>query len=89
MSAVFLYGSKEDYNRWGELVGDEGWKWERVQKSFQKVHDVLVGSECDSDERSSRTLNSVARATIRIWRTPIQKSMGKMGEFRSLQEGSS
>lgn len=36
-SLVFLYGSKEDYNRWGELVGDEGWKWDGVYKSFREV----------------------------------------------------
>jgi choline dehydrogenase-like flavoprotein len=31
---VYLYGSKEDYNRWGDLVDDDDWKWESVKESF-------------------------------------------------------
>ncbi|CAO2654982.1 Nn.00g117150.m01.CDS01 [Neocucurbitaria sp. VM-36] len=36
---VYLYGSGEDYNRWGELVDDESWKWESVKKSFFEIED--------------------------------------------------
>jgi choline dehydrogenase-like flavoprotein len=36
---VYLYGSKEDYNRWGDEVGDEDWKWESVQSSFRKIEE--------------------------------------------------
>ncbi|KAG9194759.1 hypothetical protein G6011_04794 [Alternaria panax] len=44
--AVYLYGSSEDYNRWGELVGDESWKWESVKKSFQAIENYdFLGSE--------------------------------------------
>ena len=37
--AVYLYGSSEDYERWGDLVGDEEgeWSWETVHKSFGKI----------------------------------------------------
>ncbi|KAF2277314.1 choline dehydrogenase [Westerdykella ornata] len=35
--AVYLHGSREDYNRWADLVGDKSWKWEHVQKSFQAI----------------------------------------------------
>lgn len=34
---VYLYGSSEDYNRWADLVGDDTWRWESVQKSFQEI----------------------------------------------------
>ncbi|KAF2108061.1 choline dehydrogenase [Lophiotrema nucula] len=34
---VYLYGSKEDYNRWAELVGDDSWKWEHTKQSFKAI----------------------------------------------------
>jgi choline dehydrogenase-like flavoprotein len=34
---VFLYGSGEDYNRWGEIVDDEDWKWDSVKESFHAM----------------------------------------------------
>lgn len=34
---VYLYGSKEDYNRWGDEVGDEDWCWKNVEKSFHAI----------------------------------------------------
>jgi choline dehydrogenase-like flavoprotein len=34
---VYLYGSKEDYNRWGDEVGDEDWEWKNVEKSFHAI----------------------------------------------------
>ncbi|KAH8724932.1 hypothetical protein GQ44DRAFT_243412 [Phaeosphaeriaceae sp. PMI808] len=34
---VYLYGSGEDYNRWGELVGDDDWKWDAVKKSYHTI----------------------------------------------------
>ncbi|KAF1846496.1 GMC oxidoreductase [Cucurbitaria berberidis CBS 394.84] len=34
---VYLYGSGEDYNRWGELVGDESWRWDSVKESFRAI----------------------------------------------------
>ena len=37
--AVYLYGSGEDYNRWAEIVGDDSWRWEHVQKSFQVIEE--------------------------------------------------
>ncbi|KAF2263305.1 choline dehydrogenase [Lojkania enalia] len=35
--AVYLYGSKEDFNRWAELVGDDDWKWENTKKSYKAI----------------------------------------------------
>jgi choline dehydrogenase-like flavoprotein len=34
---VYLYGSGEDYNRWGEIVDDEEWRWESVRESFHAM----------------------------------------------------
>jgi hypothetical protein len=39
---VWLSGGKEDYNRWSEIVGDEVWRWEEVQRRFKEVS-VLLG----------------------------------------------
>ncbi|KAF2502442.1 choline dehydrogenase [Lophium mytilinum] len=35
--AVYLYGSKEDYNRWAELVGDDSWRWEETKERFKRI----------------------------------------------------
>lgn len=40
---MFLYGSGEDYNRWADLVGDESWRWESVQKSFHAIENYGYG----------------------------------------------
>ncbi|KAF2026376.1 alcohol oxidase [Setomelanomma holmii] len=43
---VYLYGSKEDYERWGSLVGDDDWKWDSVKKSFHEIENYdYVGSK--------------------------------------------
>ena len=34
---VYLYGSREDYNRWADAVGDETWRWENTQESFKQI----------------------------------------------------
>jgi hypothetical protein len=34
---VYLYGSKEDYNRWAELVGDVTWDWEHTREIYKQV----------------------------------------------------
>lgn len=34
-SAVYLYGSMEDYDRWSHLVGDETWNWEHTKEIFK------------------------------------------------------
>jgi choline dehydrogenase-like flavoprotein len=36
---VYLKGSKEDYERWAELVGDEEWAWESVKESFREIEE--------------------------------------------------
>jgi choline dehydrogenase-like flavoprotein len=35
--AVYLRGSREDYDRWGTLVGDEDWEWKSVKESFKRI----------------------------------------------------
>jgi choline dehydrogenase-like flavoprotein len=43
---VYLYGSKEDYNHWGELVGDDDWKWDSVKESFHTIENYdFVGTQ--------------------------------------------
>lgn len=37
-SKAFVYGSAEDYNRWGELVGDGSWSWKHTKEDFKKVY---------------------------------------------------
>ncbi|KAH7088832.1 hypothetical protein FB567DRAFT_318978 [Paraphoma chrysanthemicola] len=44
---VYLYGSSEDWNRWGALVGDEEWGWESVRRSYHEIetYDFAGSSE--------------------------------------------
>ncbi|KAF2855887.1 GMC oxidoreductase [Plenodomus tracheiphilus IPT5] len=39
---VYLYGSSEYYNRWADLVGDDSWKWENVQKSYRAIENYEI-----------------------------------------------
>lgn len=40
--AVYLYGSKEDYDRWADLVGDDSWKWEHTKAAFKTIEDFDI-----------------------------------------------
>ncbi|KAF2738929.1 FAD/NAD(P)-binding domain-containing protein [Polyplosphaeria fusca] len=40
--SVYLYGSKEDYDRWAELVGDDTWKWEHTKETFKRIENFDV-----------------------------------------------
>jgi hypothetical protein len=44
-SAVYLYGSKEDYDRWARLVGDESWNWEHTKEIFKDVSSSMTTTE--------------------------------------------
>lgn len=34
---IWTRGSKDDYERWAELVGCDDWRWENVLKRFKKI----------------------------------------------------
>jgi choline dehydrogenase-like flavoprotein len=34
---VWSIGSSADYDRWGELVGDQDWAWKNTQQRFREV----------------------------------------------------
>jgi hypothetical protein len=36
-NSVYLYGSAEDYDRWAELVEDDGWRWANTSKKLKEV----------------------------------------------------
>ena len=35
---VFCRGTKDDYDRWAEVTGDEGWSWSELQEYILKVN---------------------------------------------------
>jgi hypothetical protein len=41
---VFLSGSKEDYNHWADLAGDDTWNWEGSHRRLKEV-----GIQCCSN----------------------------------------
>lgn len=43
---AYVYGSGEDYNRWGELVGDDSWRWENTKELFKRIenYDMIAAS---------------------------------------------
>lgn len=56
--AVYLYGSKRDYERWDNLVNDDGedgegtFKWENVKRAFEKIENF--------DSSGSKTYHHLA-----------------------------
>ncbi|KAK2809739.1 hypothetical protein FQN50_003584 [Emmonsiellopsis sp. PD_5] len=39
----YVYGSKEDYNLWAELVGDESWAWENgTQRRYKEIENYSI-----------------------------------------------
>lgn len=34
---AFCRGSKDDFDRWANITGDEGWSWESLQPFMRKV----------------------------------------------------
>ena len=43
---VYTRGSSADYDRWAELVGDDCWRWQNVQKRFNKVEFDSMTQTC-------------------------------------------
>ncbi|KAK9364672.1 GMC oxidoreductase [Lipomyces kononenkoae] len=45
----YLYGSKEDYNRWADVVGDDAWNWDHVKEALKKVETYHTEGPDESD----------------------------------------
>lgn len=43
---VYTRGPRADYEHWAELVGDDTWRWENVQKRFNTVIYVNIVLYC-------------------------------------------
>jgi choline dehydrogenase-like flavoprotein len=41
---VYLYGAKDDYERWAEVVGDREWGWDGVEGSFHEIETYEFGT---------------------------------------------
>ena len=41
---IYMRGQKEDYDRWAEACGDDGWRWENVLPLFKKSEDHYRGA---------------------------------------------
>ena len=37
---VYTRGANDEYDRWANLTGDDGWKWENVEQFYLKVEHV-------------------------------------------------
>ncbi|KAI0712308.1 alcohol oxidase [Earliella scabrosa] len=42
---VFCRGTKDDYDRWAEVTGDEGWSWSELQEYILKVDRVTASPD--------------------------------------------
>lgn len=42
---AFCRGTKDDYDRWAQVTGDDGWSWDNMQEHILKVkpHSLLSG----------------------------------------------
>jgi choline dehydrogenase len=41
---VYTRGSKEDFDRWAKVTGDDGWSWDNLVPYMKKVSFKLVDS---------------------------------------------
>jgi choline dehydrogenase-like flavoprotein len=56
---VYTRGPSADYDHWAELVGDDTWRWEEVQKRFNKVIIIEIVLCCfDAQASAVRTFPS-------------------------------
>lgn len=39
----YTRGSQDDYNRYAQITGDNGWSWNNLQPYFRKVNDMKDG----------------------------------------------
>lgn len=39
---AFCRGTKDDYDRWAKVTGDDGWSWTNMQEHILKVKPVLL-----------------------------------------------
>jgi choline dehydrogenase-like flavoprotein len=53
--SVFTVGSRDDYDEWATIVGDELYKWDRMQPRFRRLEAAIAQS------RSRRTQNMLVR----------------------------
>jgi hypothetical protein len=42
---VYTRGSKEDFDRWAKVTGDDGWSWDNLVPYMKKVILKLVDSD--------------------------------------------
>lgn len=35
---AYTRGSRDDYDRWANITGDDGWKWDNLYPYMIKVH---------------------------------------------------
>lgn len=41
---IYMRGQPSDYERWAEVAGDDGWRWERVLPLFKRSEDHYLGA---------------------------------------------
>ena len=41
---IYMRGQPRDYERWADIAGDDGWRWERVLPLFKRSEDHYLGA---------------------------------------------
>ena len=44
---IYMRGQSADYDRWAELTGDPGWRWDAVLPLFKKSEDFYRGASAE------------------------------------------
>ncbi|KAF1993016.1 GMC oxidoreductase [Amniculicola lignicola CBS 123094] len=84
--AVYLYGSAEDFNRWGELVGDETWKWEGVKDSFKALEKYGVGGSASYKEFADPDMQKHgSEGTVKVG-LPVELESGALPILHALKK---
>lgn len=99
---VYLWGSKRDYERWDELVGEdedgEGtFKWENVKRSFQKIENYnFSASETYRHLADPSKGEHGTNGKLHVWLPPVletavqpqMEALAKAGEKLNLDPNS-
>jgi len=84
--AVYLYGSREDYNRWSDLVDDESWKWESVKTSFEAIENYDFSGSKDYKHIADPSTNAHGtKGQLKVGLPPVLEK-GVVSQMEALAE---
>lgn len=63
---IMQRGQPDDYDFWGDLLGDESWGWEAMRPSFERLIDYRAGERVGPDGKERGTGGPQVVSTLRL-----------------------